>query len=203
MRWMFALQRPAFVMRHFQQLQRFADAHPKQFIILATFCFAFPSILCAFFLVDVAKGVSTLVLNCAVMFLLIVFLSGPRYNLDKVAVKLVATSFRFGTCAVLLLQIIALDARKAYLSMTETRENLYGVHASQVAASALFSLIFCITLFFDCCPHFPATTQFLVTVSARHVVAPAGFGITLPAGRVVHLFWNGRAERNAAPFNRR
>jgi hypothetical protein len=166
---MFALQRPAFVMRHFQQLQHFADAHPKQFILFVVCFIGLPSILCAFFLVDIAKGVSTLVLNCAVIFLLLVFLSGPRYNLDKVAVKHVATSFRFATCVFLLLQIIALDTRRAYLSMTSdaTRENDYRVHASQAAASAVFSIIFCITLLFDCCPHFPATTQFFFSVSAR------------------------------------
>jgi hypothetical protein len=117
------------------------------------------------------KGVTTLVFNSATIASFLIFLSGNRYNLDKVAAKHIATSFRFATCTFLLLQIVALDTRKAYLTSTLPSTEIVGerIHFTQAAAVAVFALIFCTALLLDCVPHLPATAQFLISVSASHL----------------------------------
>jgi hypothetical protein len=167
---MFALKRPAFVTSWFKPLQRAADHYPKRYILVTCLCFGLPSILCSFFLDGTVKGVTTLVFNSATIASFLIFLSGNRYNLDKVAAKHIATSFRFATCAFLLLQIVALDTRKAYLTFTLPSTEIVGerIHFTQAAAVAVFSLIFCTALLLDCVPHLPATAQFVISVSASH-----------------------------------
>jgi hypothetical protein len=163
----FALARPTFELRCLRPLQRIADAHPKRYVRLCAWCLALPDVLCVVFLSGDIKGISTLFLNCLLVIALLGFLSSKCHNLDRVAVKHVVTSFRFGVCAVSVLATFIIEVRRAYLTTNPVASMRYKYQTSYwaVAAVALLIVLFGICLLLDCSPHFPATSQFAISVS--------------------------------------
>jgi hypothetical protein len=159
-------------MKFLRPLHSIAEAHPKRYFAFTLGFIGLPSILCAIVLSGEAKGLTTLVLNAALLLSCIVFLSSERYNLDKVAVWRIASSFRFIVCAALLGEVIILDSRMAYLDVA-TSSQRYGIHFSQVAAFVLVAIFFCICTLIECSPHFPTTAQFYFSVTcARGQTTP-------------------------------
>jgi hypothetical protein len=114
------------------------------------------------------------------------FLSSQHYNLDRVAVKQVALSFRFGIFVVLLSQWKAFNARRAYLVLNENQTSIYNTSNRSpwtVFAVVALALLFTSCLLLDCCPHLPAATQIFAMVRARPVAA-----LTFSAGEMVDVF---------------
>jgi hypothetical protein len=167
----FAIARPLFDLKVLRPLHSIAEAHPKRYFAVTLACIGLPSIICAIVLQGLAKGVSTLVLNAFLLTSFIVFLSSERYNLDRVAVTRIASSFRFVVCTALLAEVVVLDFRKAYLDLAAGRTD-DGIHFSQVAAFLLVAIFFCICTLIECSPHFPATSQFYFSVSTCCSVPP-------------------------------
>jgi hypothetical protein len=145
------LARPLFCIKYAQRLQRLAEAHPACYVAsLVCFttvpAFVFPreSPLLP------AANIATLVLG-------IVFFSSQRHNLDRVASKHVASSFRFLYSAVLWALIFALIARQAYRG---SDQRTYWSAANQFA----MALVFLLSLLLDCSPRVPPAVQFLISV---------------------------------------
>jgi hypothetical protein len=97
----------------------------------------------------------SLILFIAIIILLSAFLSSKRHNLDSLAVKHLVSSFRFAVCALFLVQWVLLVLREAILGY---------VPYLTVPKVVLLALIFLECSLLDCCPHFPATSQILVSV---------------------------------------
>jgi hypothetical protein len=175
----FALERPAFGLRWLRPLQRLADAHPK-FYVGTMLCFlALPSIIVAivFEQQDQVRGIANLILTSILCVATLGFLSSRRYCLDRVAAKHVAQSFRFAICVTLLLTDIALNIRLAC-----TRDS----QPSWVAASALATLLFCLSIMLDCCPHLPPSVQMFTSVNACNAARATAWNLlTLFAGWMV------------------
>lgn len=163
----FALKRPAFDLRCLRSLQRIADAHPKVYLALSFFLLGLPSVACALLVKPQIRGIPALFLNSAVLVAFLGFLSGRRYNLDRVAVKEVALSFRFAVFIVLLSQWITLFARRAILLQTEGQVSAYGETPWTVAAITVVAIFFSIILLLDCSPNLPITAQIILMVSFR------------------------------------
>lgn len=81
--------------------------------------------------------------------------SCKRHNLDKVAAKYVASSFRFVVCVVFLAAFVALDARAAYLGK---------LSQWQAAAVAVLTLPFLVSALADCSPRLSAFSQICISV---------------------------------------
>ena len=153
----FRIERPLLKLRCLQLLHRLADAHPNCYLN-CTFCFvAVPSFASLFFLSSSQdRGIATLIFNSAMFTAVLGFMSSPSYNLDRIAVKLVTSSFRFANCATLLVMFLALEIRRAYT----------GVRSFwQTAAIAVLSLFFCLCALIDSAPHFPAMAQLCISVT--------------------------------------
>jgi hypothetical protein len=156
----FALARPAFDWRWLRPLQRLLDAHSRLYIGFMFFFLAVPSFVCSIFLVDQARGISTVVFNSMLCIMALAFMSSKRYGFDRIAVKHVALSFRFAIFVTLLATDVALDLRQVY---TTDR------HPLSVVAYALASLFFCLCILLDCSPHLPPWVQIFVSVNACNV----------------------------------
>jgi hypothetical protein len=164
----FTLARPAFNSRCLRPLQRFADANPERYIRCCAWFLALPDVLCIVFLSGDAKGISTLILNSALLIACLGFLSSRHHNLDRVAVKHVLKSFRFVICAVSIFVAFLVDLRRAYLTVNQDASSRYQYQTSPwaVAAVFVFILVFGLCLLLDCSPNFPAKSQFFISVSA-------------------------------------
>ncbi len=168
----FALARPAFVLSCLRPLQRAADMHPKFYCACILVFLALPSLASAIFLNIQIRGIVSLFLNIATCIAFMGFISSKCYNLDSVAVKQVALSFRFVIFVVLLSQFIALNARRVHLVLNADRASKYNASNTSpwtVFAVSVLAFLFTLCLLLDSCPHLPATTQIIVTVRARHV----------------------------------
>ncbi len=154
----FELERPLLNLKCPQFLQNLANAFPNflgfAFFVFSSLGFLFASIWNGSSEQD-QKGMATLACSCATFLAIIIFCSSNRYNLDRVAVKHVALSFRFVACAVLLTFFVALEWRKAHIG-----------HDSPYAtvSIAVLSLTFCATALFDCSPNFPMPSQIFISV---------------------------------------
>jgi hypothetical protein len=160
----FALARPAFDLKCLRLLHPFANAHPKLYFSFIFFFLAVPSLAVALFAKIEVRGVLTLVFNSAIVFVLLGFLSCNRYNIDRIAAKQAAISFRYAVFVVLLSQWIALDSRRAFLVLRDGHLSLYDRTPWDVAAVSILALMFSLCLLLDCSPHLPAFVQIFVTV---------------------------------------
>jgi hypothetical protein len=160
----FGLARPAFDLRWLRPLQRVADENTKLYFSLGVGCFGVPSLVCSIVLEGEVRGIVCLILNSVSLIMLLGFLSSKRYNLDKEAVKHVAMSFRFAIITALVIIMIFLNVRRAYL--VATRANVYSYRQSPWDTPALFVFFVCFlfSMLFDCIPQLPALAQILVTV---------------------------------------
>jgi hypothetical protein len=155
----FEIARPLFNFRWLQPLHRLTEAYPKFYLGCI---FAFVGVSSFVFSIVLStpqeRGIATLICNSATLTLFLGFCSSPSYNLDRVASKHVASSFRFVNCAVLLFVFMALEARKAYIG-----------HASpwQTAAIAILCFIFCLCSLIDSSPHFPTVAQTMISVQTH------------------------------------
>lgn len=172
----FAMARPVFDLSCMRPLQRLANAHTKLYISVAIACLLVPCIACQSFLRDTFRAVSTLVLKSCLLIVHFGFISSKRHGLDRVAVKHVASSFRFAALSVLLAQWVLLNSRQAYQG---------AVPAAQPAALAVVCLVFLGCTLLECSPHLSTTTQILISVILRcflrtlHVKAPLRWLIVL------------------------
>lgn len=151
----FAMARPVFDVRCMRPLQRLADAHPTLYISVAFVCLGVPCIACQSFLRDTSRAVSTLALNSCLLIVLLGFISSKRHGLDRVAVKHVASSFRFAALSALLAQWVLLNSRQAYQGAEP---------AAQPAALASLCLVFLGCTLLECSPHLSTTTQIIISV---------------------------------------
>lgn len=181
----FVLARPAFDVSWLRPLQRAADLHPVLYLNICFWVLVVPSILSAIFISVQFRGVVTFVLNFSAAIVLLGFLSSKRFNLDRVAVKHVASSFRFVVTVVLIVQGIALYVRRAILTATQGNSSYYQKTPWTPAAVAAGALCFCQCALLDCSPHFPAIGQTFVTVTALEL-ALLTLVFNLHAGCVVH-----------------
>jgi hypothetical protein len=154
----FALVRPLFhrdasLLRPLRQL---ASAHPKMYFVFSFSFVMVPNIACAIFCARTFdKGVATLILNVALLILFLGFCSSIHGNLDTVAVKHVASSFRFAICVALLAQGVALDSRLAFNGE---------ISFLQPMAVAVMAMLFCSCALLECSPTLPVTAQIVITV---------------------------------------
>jgi hypothetical protein len=162
----FGLSRPAFDMRWLRPLQRLADANTKCYIGILVGCFGVPSLVCSIALNGEARGIVALILNSACFIMTLGFFTSKLYNLDKEAVKHVALSFRFAIIAALLVFLIFLNARRAYV--VATGANIFGYKQTpwDTFAFLVFLFMFLFVMLFDCIPQLPALVQIVVTVRA-------------------------------------
>jgi hypothetical protein len=165
----FALARPAFDVRLLRPLQRVADAHPKFYVNFMFFFLAVPVFISSVAMKPQVREIPNLFLFIVMDICWLGFLSSRHYNVDKVAVKHVVLSFRFLLFVVLLLQGIALEARRAHLVLNQGAASIYDTTPLVVSTIALVSVAFCLCLLFDCSPQLPAAIQFVTTVRARYV----------------------------------
>ncbi len=156
----FALARPAFDFRFVRPLQRLADAHPKSYFGLSFCFFGVPSMICEFTLAGEARGISVLFFNSGLFTTLLGFLSSRRYGLDRVAVKHVASSFRFATCVALSANWIAQSARLALIGA----KGYFEAHPTNTAALSILCLFLLGCFILDCSPHTPASIQICIAV---------------------------------------
>jgi hypothetical protein len=156
-----ALGRPFLNFRFLMPLRGLADAHPKFFVCFGVLFLAIPSIACdvAFDDVRLENGLVRLVLNTGMVTMLTAFISSTRHGLDRVAVKHVMSSFRFVTCAVLLMLLVALDVLEKAGSGIE--------HPVSISANAMMGILFCLCALLDCSPHLSALIQVFISVIAR------------------------------------
>jgi hypothetical protein len=165
----FVLARPAFDVRLLRPLQRVADAHPK-FYWSSVFLFLFiPALSLSIIVSSHIRGIPNVCLNSAICTFIFGFLSSRQYNVDRVAVRHVVLSFRYMLIVVLLLQWIALDARRAHLVLNQGPASIYDTTPWTTAAIVVLTLNFCLLLLFDCSPQLPAAIQTFTTVRARAV----------------------------------
>jgi hypothetical protein len=148
-----------------------------------------PSFSASILLKPQTKGIASFFLNSATLFVWLGFLSSRSYNLDRIAVRAVALSFRFGIFLVLLAQWIALMTRRVYLAVSEGQASIYVETPWDIAALTPVAVGFLLCLLLDCSPHLPATAQIILTVCvcnlAQHQIAP----FTFPSGRMVGYIW--------------
>jgi hypothetical protein len=69
------------------------------------------------------------------------------------------SSFRFVTCAVLLMLLVALDVLEKAGSGIE--------HPVSISANAMMGILFCLCALLDCSPHLSALIQVFISVIAR------------------------------------
>jgi hypothetical protein len=149
------IDRPLFSLEYLQPLHRLAEAHPSVHIGLIALL-GLSSFVCSVFLkTQEAVGIATLVLNTTAFVVGMGFFSCKRHNLDKVAAKHVASSFRFVVCVVFLAAFVALDARKAFLGKNSPW---------QAASIAVMTLPFVVSTLADCSPRLSAFSQICISV---------------------------------------
>ncbi len=100
-------------------------------------------------------GTATLVLNCFAFYGLLGFFSCRRHNIDSVAAKHVATSFRFVCICMVLLFYVALEVRKACLAQQSPEF---------VVAVIIINMGFLLCLVADCSPNLPTIAQTAISV---------------------------------------
>jgi uncharacterized membrane protein YhaH (DUF805 family) len=165
----FVLARPAFDVRLLRPLQRVADAHPKFYCSFMFFFLFMPAIFLSITVSSHIRGIPNVFLTSTLCIFMVGFFSSRQYNLDRVAVRHVVLSFRYMLIVVLLLQWIALDARRAHLVLNQGPASIYDTTPWITAAIVVLTLDFCLLLLFDCSPQLPAAIQTFTTVRARTV----------------------------------
>ena len=159
----FAISRPFFDLRLLRPLQRLADVNVNFYIAFGSMFLGVPNIACNFFLLGRNKGIVNTALNSLISVMLFGLLSSKKYGVDRFAVKHVVRSFRFAVFAALLLGEIAVYAVSASSNTGRNR------HPTETAAGYLRILCFFQCMLLDCSPHLPASSQILITVTARTV----------------------------------
>lgn len=153
-----ALLRPAFDLRFLRPLQRLADTHPKFYVIFVVGFLGLPNLACSFTLQGSVMGISTLILNCCTLIMLLGFLSSRHHGLDRVAAQHVASSFRFATCASLYVMLVGLDIYVLQQGQ---------LHPTQPAALAVQALLFLACSLLDCSPSLRPSIQLCISVYSR------------------------------------
>jgi hypothetical protein len=182
----FRISRPAFDIRCLRPLQRLADAHPKKYCSFGFFVFAIPATACNILMRSLTSDDSIQILSSCIVFMnsgmLIMalgYVSSKQHGLDRVAVKHVASSFRFLTCVFLLVGAIVLQTR-FYLAL-----NVYPMRA---VAFFIICLFFLASLLLDCSPNLPASIQIFITVKS-FVAFTILRNLTFLSDRLVHTVW--------------
>jgi hypothetical protein len=148
------LVRPLFSSKLFPSIMlRFAEAHGNIYIV-ALAVVGLASLVCVLF---ESTSNASMVLNSIVLYAGFAFFACRRHNIDSVAAKHVATSFRFVVLCMLVFVVFAMEVRLAYLGK-RTPQNVIG--------SVLMLFGFILTLFVDCSPHLPQIVQTTIPVSA-------------------------------------
>jgi hypothetical protein len=158
----FEISRPFFDLRLLRPLQRLADGNANIYIAFGAIFLGVPNIACNFFLLGRDKGIANTVLNSLMSVMLFGLLSSKKYGVDQFAVKHIVRSFRFAVFAALLLGEIAV-----YTVSAST--NKHRRHPTETAAGYVRILCFLQCILLDVSPHLPASSQILITVSARIV----------------------------------
>ena len=172
----FALLRPAFDLKLLHPLQRLADMHPNFYVIFVVCFLGLPNLACSLLLEDSVMGISTLILNCCTMIMLLGFLSSRHHGLDRGAAKHVASSFRFATCASLYVMLVGLDIHQLQQGH---------LHPTQPAAFTVQALLFLACALLDCSPYLRPSIQLFISVFSRSLRYTQHLSFTLPAGWVV------------------
>ena len=173
------LERPLFHLKYLHYLSALAQAYPAFYICMFA-VFGLFSFLCStFFKSQEDAGIATLVLNCVTFVVGLGFFACKRHNLDRVAVKRVASSFRFAVCGLFLATFFGLDVRLAYIGKKSPWT---------VAAVAVLTLIFGLSALCDCSPRLSAFSQICISVTVICVfVSTPQFKFF--AGHMVHCLW--------------
>jgi hypothetical protein len=136
-------------------MQRLAEAYPVLYFsviaILGASSFSTSILLTS----EDEQGKASLALNSICFFVGMGFFSSKHHNIDRVAARHVAFSFRFLSCALFVTAFIALYARLAHLRQFSPW---------RVAAICMQALIFFFAMLVDCLPRISAFVQFLITV---------------------------------------
>lgn len=165
-----ALARPAFNITILRPLQRIAETYTKHYFGFVFFVFFVPWFAFALLLKHRVRAIPEFLMTTAMLVAFLAFLSSRRYNLDRVAVRQVVSSFRFAVFTVFLTQWVALTGRRAYLAHREGSASLYETTPWTVASVTVAAIMCSLCLLLDCSPQLPATAQITLTVSARRFV---------------------------------
>ena len=109
------LERPLFHLKYLHYLSALAQAYPAFYICMFAMFGLFSFLCSTFFKSQEDAGIATLVLNCVTFVVGLGFFACKRHNLDRVAVKRVASSFRFTVCGLFLAMFFGFDVRLAYI----------------------------------------------------------------------------------------
>ncbi len=189
----FRISRPAFDIRCLRPLQRLADAHPKMYCSFGFFVFAIPATACNMLMWSFTSDDSIQILSSCIVFLnsgmlvmALGYVSSRQHGLDRVAVKHVASSFRFLTCGGLLVGAIVLQTR-FYLALN--------VHPMRAVAFLIICLFFLASLLLDCSPNLPASIQIFITVkyfiafAIVFIACTILWSLNFHSGWLVHTVW--------------
>ena len=166
----FAITRPVLDLKCFRLLQRLADAHPK-FYFSFVFCFfTLTSFLCEILLPDLYRDISVLCLDSFSFTILLGYWSSRRHGLDRVAVRHVASSFRFAALFVLWMVYITVNATAVLVDPNQVSLSEIAVAKVflQIAVGAVQTLLFLGCALMDCCPHTSTVIQIFIMVKASH-----------------------------------
>jgi hypothetical protein len=173
------LERPLFHLNYLHFLSALAQAYPAFYICMFAMFGLFSFLCSAFFKSQEDAGIATLVLNSVTFVVGLGFFACKRHNLDRVAVKRVASSFRFAVCGLFLAMFFSFDVRLAYIG----RKSPW-----TVAAVAVLTLIFGLSALCDCSPRLSAFSQICISVTVISVfVSTPQFKFF--AGHMVHCLW--------------
>jgi hypothetical protein len=184
----FALARPLFNLSFLRPLQRIADRHPKFYYIFLFFFLTLPTLISSALLKPQIKGTVCFFLNSAIFIHGLGFLSSKHYNVDRVAVKHIVSSFRFAIFFVLLSQWIALEARLAFLVLYKGYASIYR-SLWDVFSFTVLALSFSTAMLVDCSPHLPAAIQIVVTVRTCNTAQRYIVLFKFPSGWMGVGFW--------------
>jgi hypothetical protein len=161
----FALARPAFNFRWLRPLQRLADAHPRLYFGFVFLFLAVPSFVFGNILSGQNQSEARGILLLVSYFLLCIFTSGflcsKQCALDRVAVKHIALSFRFGIYVIYFFMLLASNVAHRILRPHGYTSH---THPTTVVASAFGDMLFCLLILLDCSPHLPTSFQTYVSV---------------------------------------
>ena len=153
------LERPLFRIKFPKVIIRFAELHGSLYACVVA-SVGLASLICNQY---ESTHVAMLVLNILVLYGLLGFFSCRRHNIDSVAAKHVATSFRFVSLLVLLLFLFALEIRLSCINQQSPQA---------VAAYTIMMMMFILCLLVDCCPNFPPIVQTAISVRKWPIMKP-------------------------------
>jgi hypothetical protein len=154
------LERPLFHLKYLHCLSALAQAYPAVYIFMFA-VFGLCSFLCTIFVQSPeGAGVASLLFISVTFVVQLGFFACKRHNLDRVAVKRVASSFRFAICGLFLATFFGIYVRLAYMG---------NATPWTVAAVAVTTLIFGLSALCDCSPRLSAFSQICISVTAIFV----------------------------------